>query len=216
MGDFGSARIERVLVEGQLVADSLFGYNLINGIIYENYYSAQTMWITGSYTVQDSILRTLASGTPLVGVSGAAILITRNTFENVIWGMDGGDFLNSRFEFSYNHVNAAVGLDLYNGYENPEDSGTAFLVKNNIFRGGMGPAFEQNFGTGNKCLFIGNNVQAVADVGIYLGPGTIGCTVVGGAKNNVLDLGTDNILVGVNNMGTGVGPTIHTLIRLFR
>jgi len=39
-------------------------------------------------------------------------------------------------------------------------------------------------------------------VGIYLGPGTHDCTVVGGPnKTTVVDEGTNNVLVGVNNMG---------------
>lgn len=59
---------------------------------------------------------------------------------------------------------------------------------------------------------LGNNVQNVdADVApIWLGPGTSNCTVVGGSsESNVWDQGTDNILVGVNNMqGNPPGPEI--------
>ena len=50
---------------------------------------------------------------------------------------------------------------------------------------------------------IGNNVEKFDALvaAIWLGPGTSGCTVVGGNnKINVLDEGTDNIVVGVNNM----------------
>ena len=66
----------------------------------------------------------------------------------------------------------------------------------------------------NECLLVGNNVQEVSDIGIYLGPDVQGCTVVGGGtKTNVLDLGTDNILTGVNNMGVGIGPDISLLMR---
>jgi hypothetical protein len=49
----------------------------------------------------------------------------------------------------------------------------------------------------------GNNFQTLDAfiVPIYLGPGTYGCTVVGGnTKDIVYDDGTDNLVVGVNNM----------------
>jgi hypothetical protein len=213
-GEQVSARIERVLVEGEPMPETMFGYNLINGTVYANYFGGPR--ITGSLTIKNSIFRNLNSGTPVNSPSGASILITRNTFENVFYGMDGGEFLNSRFEFSYNQVNAVMGMDLYTAYTS-EDAGSEILIKNNVFRGAIGPAFEQMMGADNKCLFIGNNVQNVTDIGIYLGPATNGCTVVGGSsKTNVLDLGTDNVLVGVNSMGSGVGPVIHPFIRLWK
>lgn len=61
-------------------------------------------------------------------------------------------------------------------------------------------------------MIEGNNVENVnatsplfpISANILLGPGTSNCTVVGGSsKTNVLDQGTNNILVGVNNMGQG-------------
>jgi hypothetical protein len=59
---------------------------------------------------------------------------------------------------------------------------------------------------------IGNNVQQLnADVAsIWLGQATSNCTVVGGsAKANVLDEGSDNVIVGVNNMGGNPpGPAV--------
>jgi hypothetical protein len=113
-------------------------------------------------------------------------------------------------------VNAIIGFDLYNIFAT-ESVGSIFLTKNNVFRGAVGPALEMTFGEGNDCLLQGNNVQNVTDIGIFLGEGVHGCTVVGGSnKTNVLDLGTNNILVGVNNMGTGVGPDIQPLRRLFK
>lgn len=73
---------------------------------------------------------------------------------------------------------------------------------------------EPNFGSGNECLLAGNNVQNVTGLGIFLGPETVGCTVIGGNnKTNVVDLGIENVLVGVNNMGTGIGPTIRHLMK---
>jgi hypothetical protein len=111
-------------------------------------------------------------------------------------------------------VNAVIGFDLYNTFS-AEDVGSAFLIKNNVFRGAIGPAFEQTFGIGNSCLIVGNNVEKVADHGIYLGPGITGCTVIGGNnKTNVLDLGAGNVLVGTNNIGSGVGPAIQPFMKL--
>jgi hypothetical protein len=210
-GNEVTAKIERLLVEGEAAPDSIFGFNLINGAVLTGHYGS--FGIQGSYTVSDSIFAHLASGLPITGPVNSSILITRNTFDDVIYGLDGGEFLNSRFEFSHNKVNAVIGFDLYNAYT-PEDSGSKFLIKNNVFRGAVGPAFEQNFGEGNQCLIIGNNVRDVTDVGIFLGPNISGCTVVGGGT--VLDLGTGNVLVGVNNMGTGVGPRIQTLLKMFK
>ena len=58
----------------------------------------------------------------------------------------------------------------------------------------------------------GNNLQTLYAyyAPIYLGPGTSGCTVIGGSTNtNVYDEGTDNLLVGVNNMdGNSPGQTL--------
>jgi len=52
----------------------------------------------------------------------------------------------------------------------------------------------------------GNNFENLdAEVAqVWLGPFSDHCTVVGGCKNMVWDQGTDNLLVGVNNMGSDV------------
>lgn len=68
----------------------------------------------------------------------------------------------------------------------------------------------------DSATLIGNNVQGWETRGypadnpdipaiapIWLGPGTSGCFVLGNSKTNVVDDGTSNILVGVNNMGQG-------------
>ena len=212
LGNHADARFEYVLVEGEPAENSLLGYNLINGIFYEGFIGEYPLPISGSFQVSNSIFRHVGSGTPVTNMSNARVVISHNKFEEVFLGMDGGDFINSTLEFSHNNVNAVIGFDLYNIYA-AEDIGSSFLIKNNVFRGEIGPAFEQVFGEGNECLLLGNNVQGVTDIGIYLGPGTTGCTVVGsGANTNVLDLGTDNILTGVNNMGVGIGPDISSLL----
>ena len=71
---------------------------------------------------------------------------------------------------------------------------------------------------------IGNNVQnftpiELPDYGlgapIWLGQNTRNCVVVGGSnKTNVVDLGTDNILTGVNTMhGNPPGPAISDAMK---
>jgi hypothetical protein len=214
IGDQANARIERVLVEGQAMQNSLLGYNLINGICYEGFFGEPPARISGVFAISDSIFRTVGSANCITSLSEASVLVTRNTYGNVLDSLDGGDLINSNLEFSHNKVDAVIGMDLYNGFT-PEDTGTSYLIKNNIFRGAEGIFFEPIFGAGNKCLIIGNNVQDITDIGIYLGFGTKGCLVIGDRhKTNVLDEGTDNILIRVNKMGSGVGPAIQSLSKL--
>ena len=216
LGTEANSKFERVIVEGESADNSLFGYNLINGIFYEGFIGEYSPPISGTFEVYNSVFRHVGSGTPVANLFEATVAISRNKFDEVFFGMDGGDFPYSSLEFSHNNVNAVIGFDLYN-LDASEDVEASFLIKNNVFRGEIGPAFEQTFGSGTSCLFMGNNVQNITNIGIYLGPDIHGCTVVGGSNNaNVLDLGTDNVLVGVNNMGTGVGPEIRTLLKMMK
>ena len=216
LGLHANSRFERILVEGESADNSLLGYNLINGIFYEGFIGEVSPPISGKFYVADSTFRQIGSGTPIYNLYQAEVVVSRNTFDDVFLGMDGGDLVNSSLEFSHNMVNGFIGLDIYN-LDLVEDVGSAILVKNNRFRGVIGPILEQTFGDGNDCLLQGNNVQNVSDIGILLGEGIHGCTVVGGSsKTNVLDLGADNVLVGVNNMGTGVGLEIQTLLKMMK
>jgi hypothetical protein len=169
--------------------------------------------VSGSYTLKDSTIRSIAFGTPHYNLANASVLISGNRYEDTLLALDAADLMDSGVEFSYNKVNSVIGFNPWNSLI-PEDLRSTFLIKNNVFQGAVGLAFEQTFGEGNTCLIKGNDVQKVTDVGIYLGPGTTGCTVIGGNnKTNVLDLGTGNTLIGVNNMGTGVGPTIRHFLK---
>lgn len=211
LGTEANANIEGVLIEGEFMEDTLFGYNLINGIFLEGFIGEPPPPISGKFSIQDSTFRRMASGTPVANVTDANIVISHNTYEEVQFAMDGGTFNDSYLEFSHNRIDAVVGFDLYDFFT-PMDIGSSFLIKNNIFRGEMGVAFEQTFGEGNQCLILGNNVQLVTDIGIYLGPGTERCIVVGGSnKTNVLDLGIDNVLTGVDNIGSGIKPDTSLL-----
>jgi hypothetical protein len=214
LGEKADVVINAVSIEGETASNSLIGYNLLNGILFEGFIGAVPPPLSGSFQVHNSSFRRIGSGTPVANVSDAQIKIYHNTFEEVLYGLDAADFANSSFEFSNNKVSAMwFGIDLYNVFLS-EDVGSSYLVKNNVFRGEYGIVLEQAFGAGSKCLLIGNNVQHVTDIGIFLGPNVAGCTVVGGSnKANVLDLGISNTLTGVNNMGTGVGPTIKPFMR---
>lgn len=81
----------------------------------------------------------------------------------------------------------------------------AQVTNNRITGRGDAGIWVEPFGTpATGWLLLGNNLNGfTAELApIYLGPGTTNCTVVGGnTRENVLDEGTDNILVGVNNQG---------------
>ena len=215
LGSDANARIERILLEGNAVENSLLPYNLSNGIFVEGWFG-EPPWpsISGSFQVFDSTFKMMGYATPAFNTSAATIRVSHNKYEDTIIAMDISDTRNTNLEFSHNNVvNTWIGFDVWNASA-PEHIGSTFLIKNNQIQSEIGIAFEQTFGEGNECLLLGNNVQKVADMGIYLGPGTYGCTVVGGNnKINILDLGTDNVLVGVNIIGTGVGPTIQHFMK---
>jgi hypothetical protein len=220
MGMEANAEISHVLVEGEVKEEGsiYWGYNLGNGIYIEgwmDWMGPPSPPLSGSFSIHHSTFRTYAYGTPLANLSNASVVVSQNVYEGIFLAMDGGDLVNTSVEFSHNRViGGAIGLDFWQANV-PEQGNSTFLIRNNLFRTDyLGVAFEQVFGEGNQCLLLGNNVQGVTEMGIYLGEGIHGCTVVGGSNiTNVLDLGTGNILVGVNNMGSGVGPTIRLLMR---
>jgi hypothetical protein len=84
------------------------------------------------------------------------------------------------------------------------------VVRNNRIRG-TGIAAIYLGAWGDPCsnwLILGNNVEHVDAwiAPIWLGPGSSGCIVIGGStKAIVFDEGTDNLIVGVNNMD-GISP----------
>jgi hypothetical protein len=212
-GTHANVRIENFLLEGERMEDSAFGYNVLNGIFYEGVIGEIPPPLSGSYRLSNSTIRTIAFSTPVSILSEASVVVRGNQYEDTFLAMDASDIQNSTLEFSHNKIDGAIiGFDLWNLFA-PEFAGSTFLIQNNVIQGEIGIAFEQTFGTENRCLLQGNNVQNVTDLGIYLGPGTTGCTVIAGSnKTNVLDLGTDNILVGVNNMGARVGLDAKTFM----
>lgn len=172
--------------------------------------------ISGSLLIERSTFSDMVYGTPVANLFDMSVTITRNTFADNWFAMDGYDMEESALVFTQNKVlprqdnpMPRYGVAFYNVML-PEITGSTFLFANNQFEGEIGIDFEPILGTGNSCLFLGNNTQAVSDYPMFLGTDTHDCTVIGGSpKTNVIDLGTNNILVGVNNMGTGVGPSIQ-------
>lgn len=122
-GGEANASVNRVLVEGEPMENALFGYSLINGIAYVGYFDIpEPHRISGTFTVSESVFRNIGSASPVTSYSNASILIRHNTYENVVFGQEVTDCLNSSFEFSSNKLDAVIGIDLYTAYF-PEDSG---------------------------------------------------------------------------------------------
>ena len=216
IGIFGSeahVEVDRVSIQGEHLEPSFYGYNLVNGIYMEGF-MGELPWqpISGSLDVENSVFKRLGSGTPVANLVNAKVTISHNQYEDIFYGADVADLFNTEMTFVSNQVEEATFGYIY--YQNfNESSSSEIQIRNNTFSGVYGLFFDGPLSQDNECLLVGNNVQHVSDIGIYLGPDVQGCTVIGGGtKTNVLDLGTDNILSGVNNMGVGIGPDIRQLL----
>lgn len=73
-------------------------------------------------------------------------------------------------------------------------------------------------GTAENGLILGNNFTGLntTEAHIVMGESSLNCTVVGNGKDNVIDLGTDNKIVGMNKMSGGnhAGPAIRDNFRM--
>jgi hypothetical protein len=193
--------------------------NVMNGIYMWGLDGKSNPPISGSLVIERSTFSDMAYGTPVANLVDMSVSITHNTFTDNWFAMDGYDMEESTLVFTQNKVlprqnnpMPRYGVAFYN-IALPEITGSSFLFANNQFEGEIGIDFEPVLGSGNSCVFLGNNTQAVSDYPMFLGEGTHDCRVIGGSpKTTVLDLGINNILVGVNNMGTGVGPAIRRLL----
>jgi len=214
LGSEAHVEVNRVSIEGEPLENSFYGYNLINGIYFEGFIGEiPCQPISGSLDIENSVFKHIGSATPVFNLLNAKVFISHNQYEDVYFGTDVADLFNTSMAFVSNRVdNATFGYIYYLSFN--ESSSSEILIRNNTFSGVYGPFFDGPLSQENNCLLVGNNLQEVTDIGVYLGPEVQGCNVVGGnTKTNVLDLGTDNFLTGVNNMGSGIGPDIGLLLR---
>jgi len=138
--------------------------------------------LSGTFRVTQSALRNVGDGTRTANLKGADVVVSGNVIE----------------------ATSYAGFYFYGG----ESYRSTIRVKENQIRGYVGLALEQWFNEPMDCRLQANNVSDTEFVGIWLGAGTTGCYVIGGStKTTVVDDGAGNVLVGVNNMGSGLGPT---------
>jgi hypothetical protein len=203
-GTKANASVYNILIEGEPMADAVFGYNLLNGVYYTGFIGETEPYapMSGVFTVFNSTFRVLDSATPFSNLSDATVIINKNVFEDVWAAMEGIDPQHSNVIFTNNKVtNGIVGVYLHEMF-NIETSHAKFLIKDNKLGGGTGIVVDTYFGEDNDCLLLRNDTQFAAELGIYLGMGTKKCLVTGNKKTTVLDLGTNNILVGVTKLDT--------------
>lgn len=187
LGTKTDAYVENILLEGEKMQGSLQGYNLINGVFYEGFLGNPWVPNSGSFQVHHSTFRNLDSGTPITNLYQATVVISHNTYEDVIYAMDGGGLVKSSLEFSNNDVTVVngsflggdvvlgEGMYLYPFGPVTEDIDSTFLIRNNTFSGTNGPRFDMVLGTGNHCLIKGNSLQN--GLVITLGTGSQECVV---------------------------------------
>ncbi|HEX2992064.1 MAG TPA: hypothetical protein VHO49_15370 [Anaerolineales bacterium] len=220
-GTHADVVVRDITMDGELQDSPTAPLNLGNGVYMWGWNGDSNLPISGSLFIERSTFKTMHYGTPVANLLDVSATITQNTYVNTMFAMDGYDLEESSLVFTKNQVTFEenngmphFGAVFYNSIL-PEITGSHFLFANNQFEGEVGIDFEPVLGAGNSCLFLGNNTQAVSDYPLILGEGTHDCQVIGGSlRASVLDLGTDNILIGVNNMGTGVGPAIQHLLRI--
>jgi hypothetical protein len=204
-GTNAEADISNILIEGEPMADALFGYNLLDGIYYTGFIGETAPFapMSGDLTVSNSIFRVMDVAVQFSNLEDAEVNINQNTFDDIWAAAEGIDTQHSDIAITNNKVtNAIVGFYVHEMF-NTETSHTEFFIKNNKISGGTGIVVDNYFGEDNECQLLRNDAQYAAELGIYLGAGTQKCLVTGNKKTTVLDLGTNNILNGV----TPVSPT---------
>jgi len=196
VGKKADASFSRVSVQGQPSDDWLFGVNLYNAIIFEGL-GADFAPLAGSFTVRDSRLSGVQSGTPIANVKDGEVVILHNTFVDVQVAMDGGDMTDSTLTFVGNSVRSLMaGLDLADvGIQAKGASGSRLVIASNRFTGASGPRVELTFGDDVGCWLVLNDTSAVAGIGTYLGPGTKGCVVITQDPGSVVNDGTGNLVI---------------------
>lgn len=211
VGTVANARFDRVTVDGEAQADPAefgFGSNVNNGIYFHGWWNDPENPLGGTFRVTQSTVRNVGDGIPTSNLKDANVLISGNVIEPTSYGASTADLVDSRYEFSSNRV-SLVGDISYAGFYfyGGESYRSTIRIKDNKIRGYVGIAFEQWFNEAMDCRLQANNRSETDYIGIWLGEGTTGCYVIGGStKTTVVDDGEGNVLVGVNNMGSGLGP----------
>lgn len=201
LGTRANAVFSHVDVEGEYAPSATADFNLGNGIFFEGFIGEVSPPISGSFVLLDSTFRNLESSAPIFNVSDASIQISRNNFQNGFDAMDVEGLLNSRYEFSFNTVEG--GLFGGDAFDAPSVATVAqvtdsrILVTNNVFSGPQyGVYLDTTFAGESSCTIVGNTFQNVTSIGIYLGSGTSHCMVAGNNQTTIVNLGTDNKVVG--------------------
>jgi hypothetical protein len=212
-GSKGNGVFLGVDIEGQDAPTLLTGYNVINGILFEGAgtgFDTAEQPITGSFVVTDSTFRSVDSATPSSNVQNSSILISRNTERDVGIGGELNGLLNSRYEYSFNTVQASTVYDpvyevaIYDGDKPVGNTASSeILIAHNTFilqsstPGTVSAAIgiSSTFSGGSRCQILSNNFQEVNVLGIYLGPGTSHCVVAGNIAATIQNLGADNVII---------------------
>ena len=196
-----NASFHRVRIKGEVTDDPLYGYNIYNGIFYEGFSGPDLLPLQGTFAVTDSEFEGMASSAPVSNVLNAKVLITGNRSKNVYYGSDIEDLKNSFYDFSHNEVSGTFGFIMYDnclgGDSNCGTSETGIFIKNNKFVATNGVRMEGTFMDGTHCMVLGNNFSRVTDTAVYLGEHTSHCLVMGIGDGKVVDLGKDNIVMGL-------------------
>ena len=200
LGTEAHVLVERVRITGEANPDAgfLYGYNLINATYFEGVIGAVPPPISGSFAVYDSVFRAVAAGTALDNLSGAEVIASRNKYFDSYYGAGGGGYVDSSITFSDNYVDAKFGVEFYDLYVE-EFANTTLVIANNKFHGSdTAVGLYATFGDNMHCLLLDNKFQSEDGLDIFLGAATSNCFVVGD-RLDVIDLGTNNVIIGRGN-----------------
>lgn len=197
--------------------------NLLVAVEFWNYAVSPdpSTWPTSStLRLRDSVFDT-CPGLFAADLVDATIEVSRSRFQ-AAYGVMFSDVDGARLTVAHNDfVSPEPGTWLHEGNFGYGIIDTQIVVRNNRYSGAAGIVIEDNwqypthpYFSGVDCAIVGNNTEAVTDVGYFLGAGTSGCTVVGHAKDTLIDNSDGgHVIVGVTPGTGGVGHAISPLLR---
>lgn len=178
LGDEAHARISHIWVEGEPSDTSIFDYNVFNGIFPEGFLGESLPPLAGTFRITHSTFRRIGSGTPIVNLANAVVILSHNTYKEVQEAVDASDFVNSSITILNNRIEATVvGLWFYGG-ATPGILNSDFVIRSNTFKGPVGIAMEQPMDEATTCLIKNNNLRWVTGTPIFLGEGAQSCKLV--------------------------------------